>query len=93
MRIIRMNEYKRKKILEKHKFLKEKNEEKRLNISLMQNQAISKNIAEQETQKFILNLIDKLKREEATKSGEDLKKTIKEFYKSFDIGMPINIKS
>ena len=70
LRILKTNEIKRRTILEKHKLLKEWNDKKKSNITLIQNCAINRSLTEQETRKLIFKLMEKLTMEDPYKSKQ-----------------------
>lgn len=61
LRLNRVNQYKRSKVLEKHKMLTTKNEEKKFGVFLTQNCAINKSISEQESSKEVFQFLEKLR--------------------------------
>ena len=92
LRILKTNEIKRRTILEKHKLLKEWNDKKKSNITLIQNCAINRSLTEQETRKLIFKLMEKLTMEDPYKSKQRkcLLKTIEKLNSKFELGIDIN---
>ena len=66
------------------------NEQKRHNISGIQNSAITKQLNKQQTNKFVVDYLDKLNAGIASKSEKDLMKAIEALNKKFDLGTPIS---
>ena len=89
MRLKRINEYRRQKILEKHKTLREKNDQKKFRTNLMQNCAINKAIADKEAKKTTFNFLSKLMKADPYKKTQRTRliSALSTLSLQFDLGM------
>lgn len=95
MRILRMNEYKRQKILNKHLALQEKINQRKQNVNMVQNYAINKNLSDQEASNLVIKLLDKMKVDDPNNPGqrERLMKTMSDLNTKYDLKLTLNYKN
>jgi len=95
LRLNRIIEYKRAKILEKHKQIKEKSEMKKSHTSMLQNTAINRTFFERETSKAILNVLDDLKKVDPKNDKQRIKlqNMLNRLNSQFDLQLKLEKKS
>ena len=93
-RVLKMNEYKRQKILEKHQKLQSKMTQRKCNINSVQDCAIKKDLSEKESEKIIMELLKKMKMSDPYKPDQrrKLMKTMTELNKKFGLDLDLSPK-
>ncbi len=89
VRLRRMNDYRRRKILEKHEQLKEKIAQRRANTDLMQSCAINKALADNDATKNTFELLSKLMKSDPYRRDQRtrLRTTLSSLNSKFGLGV------